>query len=138
LINFEVIHSVGGKNELPEAHAGYQPVSYIEDMATAYLAADLVIARSGAITCAEVGALGKYAIFIPLAIGNGEQARNADFLVEQGRAVTVSQSEFSTQWLLENIDRALAKSLEFMAGNESDRAAVANIVNLMRRHARIA
>jgi hypothetical protein len=50
----------------------------------------------------------------------------------------VSQSEFSTQWLLENIDRALAKSLEFMAGNESDRAAVANIVNLMRRHARIA
>jgi UDP-N-acetylglucosamine--N-acetylmuramyl-(pentapeptide) pyrophosphoryl-undecaprenol N-acetylglucosamine transferase len=138
LINFEVIHSVGGKNELPEAHAGYQPVSYIEDMATAYLAADLVIARSGAITCAEVGALGKYAIFIPLAIGNGEQARNADFLVEQGRAVTVSQSEFSTQWLLENIDSALAKSLEFMAGNESDRAAVANIVNLMRRHARIA
>jgi UDP-N-acetylglucosamine--N-acetylmuramyl-(pentapeptide) pyrophosphoryl-undecaprenol N-acetylglucosamine transferase len=136
--NFEVIHSVGGKNELPIARTGYQPVSYIEDMATAYLAADLVIARSGAITCAEVNALGKYAIFIPLAIGNGEQARNADFLVEQGRAITVPQSEFSTQWLIENISIAMTKSQEFMAGNESDRAAVANIVNLMRRHARIA
>ena len=136
--DFEVIHSVGGKNELPVAHTGYQPVSYIEDMATAYLAADLVIARSGAITCAEVNALGKYAIFIPLAIGNGEQARNADFLVEQGRAITVPQSEFSTQWLIENISIAMTKSQEFMAGNESDRAAVANIVNLMRRHARIA
>jgi UDP-N-acetylglucosamine--N-acetylmuramyl-(pentapeptide) pyrophosphoryl-undecaprenol N-acetylglucosamine transferase len=136
--NFEVIHSVGGKNELPIARTGYQPVSYIQDMATAYLAADLVIARSGAITCAEVNALGKYAIFIPLAIGNGEQARNADFLVEQGRAITVPQSEFSTQWLIENISIAMTKSQEFMAGNESDRAAVANIVNLMRRHARIA
>ena len=137
LIDFEVLHSVGGKNVLPKASAGYQPVSYIEDMATAYLAADLIIARSGAITCAEVNALGKYAIFIPLAIGNGEQARNADFLIEQGRAVIVPQGEFSTRWLSENLSSALAKSQEITAGNESDRAAVANIVNLMRRHARI-
>jgi hypothetical protein len=50
----------------------------------------------------------------------------------------VPQSEFSTQWLIENISIAMTKSQEFMAGNESDRAAVANIVNLMRRHARIA
>jgi hypothetical protein len=57
--------------------------------------------------------------------------------VEQGRAVTVPQSEFSTQWLIENISIAMAKSQEFMAGSESDRAAVTNIVNLMRRHARI-
>lgn len=138
LDGFEVIHSVGGKNELPAARAGYQPVFYIDDMANAYLAADLVIARSGAITCAEVNALGKFAIFIPLAIGNGEQARNADFLIEQGRAITLPQSEFSTQWLKENIARIMARSQEFMAGNESDRAAVSNIVNLMRRHARIA
>ncbi len=106
-------------------------------MATAYLAADLVIGRSGAITCAEFNALGKYAIFIPLAIGNGEQARNADFLIEQGRAEIVSQSEFNKQWLADNLSSALAKSQIFMAGDESDRAAVTNIVNLMRRHARI-
>jgi UDP-N-acetylglucosamine--N-acetylmuramyl-(pentapeptide) pyrophosphoryl-undecaprenol N-acetylglucosamine transferase len=137
LTDFEVIHSVGGKNQLPLASAGYQPVSYIEDMATAYLAADLIIGRSGAITCAEVNALGKYAIFVPLAIGNGEQARNADFLIEQGRAVLVPQSEFSAQWLIKNMPSILMKSRDFMAGNESDRAAVANIVKLMRRHARI-
>lgn len=138
LTDFELLHSVGGKNQLPLASAGYQPVSYIEDMASAYLAADLIIGRSGAITCAEVNALGKYAIFIPLAIGNGEQARNADFLIEQGRAVVVPQSEFSTQWLVKNMPIVLRKSQEFMAGNESDRAAAANIVKLMRRHARIA
>ena len=138
LVDFEIFHSVGGKNQLPSATAGYQLVSYIQDMATAYLAADLVIGRSGAITCAEVNALGKYAIFIPLAIGNGEQARNADFLVEQGRAELVQQSEFSKEWLLNNISRGLAKSQGNMAGNESDRDASAKIVKLMRRHARIA
>jgi len=138
LTDFEVLHSVGGKNQLPLSTAGYQPVSYIEDIATAYLAADLIIGRSGAITCAEVNALGKYAIFIPLAIGNGEQARNADFLVEQGRAVLVPQSEFSESWLVKNLPSELAKSQKFTAGNESDRAAASNIVQLMRRHARIA
>ena len=138
LTDFEVLHSVGGKNQLPLASDGYRPVSYIEDMATAYLAADLVIGRSGAITCAEINALGKYAIFIPLAIGNGEQARNADFLIEQGRAALVQQSDFSAQWLIKNLSSALTKSQEFMAGNESDRDAAANIVKLMRRHARIA
>lgn len=138
LTNFELLHSVGGKNQLPLASAGYQPVSYIEDVATAYLAADLIIGRSGAITCAEINALGKYAIFIPLAIGNGEQARNADFLIEQGRAEIVPQSEFSAQWLIKNVSSALAKSQELMAGNESDRDAAANIVKLMQRHARIA
>ncbi len=137
LNTFEVIHSVGGKNQLPQATNGYRPVSYIEDMATAYLAADLIIGRSGAITCAEVNALGKYAIFIPLAIGNGEQARNADFLVAQGRAALVTQNEFSSSWLDQNIAGALQKSQDFMVGNESDRAAAANIVELMRRHARI-
>jgi len=137
LTDYEVLHSVGGKNHLPNENAGYQPVSYIEDIASAYLAADLIICRSGAITCAEVNALGKYAIFIPLAIGNGEQARNADFLIAQGRAALVPQIEFNTQWLKANLPNALKKSQEFMAGNESDRAAVANIVQLMRRHARI-
>ena len=138
LSDFEILHSVGGKNQLPLARDGYRPVSYIEDVATAYLAADLVIGRSGAITCAEINALGKYAIFIPLAIGNGEQARNADFLIEQGRAALVQQSDFSAQWLIKNLSSALSKSQEFMAGNESDRDAAANIVKLMRRHARIA
>ena len=138
LSDFEILHSVGGKNQLPLARDGYRPVSYIEDVATAYLAADLVIGRSGAITCAEINALGKYAIFIPLAIGNGEQARNADFLIEQGRAALVQQSDFSSQWLIKNLSSALSKSQEFTAGNESDRDAAANIVKLMRRHARIA
>ena len=106
-------------------------------MATAYLAADVILARSGAITCAEVNALGKYAIFIPLNIGNGEQARNADFLVTQHRAEVIRQSDFTAKWLTENLPSALQKASQFNAGDGSDLDAVSKIQELMQQHARI-
>ena len=79
-------------------------------MATAYLAADVVISRSGAITCSEVAALGKYALFIPLPIGNGEQELNAATLVAQERAEIVQQKDFTAPWLIANMDRILRRS----------------------------
>ena len=102
-----VIHSVGKANELPEGSATYKPVAYIEDMATALLAADLVISRSGAIACSEFAALGKYALFIPLPIGNGEQALNADELVAAHKAEVLPQSQFTSAWLSQNIERLI-------------------------------
>ena len=107
------VHSVGAANNLPTSDDKYLAFSYIENMATAYLASDLVIARSGAITCSEVGALGKYALFIPLPIGNGEQSVNADHLVEIGRARVLEQSSFASTWLVDNIDSMLALSDQF-------------------------
>jgi UDP-N-acetylglucosamine--N-acetylmuramyl-(pentapeptide) pyrophosphoryl-undecaprenol N-acetylglucosamine transferase len=105
-----IVHSVGAVNDLPASDDKYLPFPYIENMATAYLASDLVIARSGAITCSEVSALGKYALFIPLPIGNGEQSVNADHLVEMGRARVLEQSSFTASWLLDNMDSMLATS----------------------------
>ena len=106
----QVMHSVGKKNALPSAQSGYQPHNYITDMATAYLAADLVISRSGAVTCSEFEALGKYALFIPLAIGNGEQLPNAQHLADLGCAQVISQKEFTSPWLLTHIDSLLETS----------------------------
>jgi UDP-N-acetylglucosamine--N-acetylmuramyl-(pentapeptide) pyrophosphoryl-undecaprenol N-acetylglucosamine transferase len=108
-----ILHSVGAKNSLPASDENYIAFSYIEDMASAYLAADLVIARSGAITCSEVRALGKYALFIPLPVGNGEQSVNADHLVEMGRARVIDQKSFTPTWLLDNMDSMLALSDQF-------------------------
>jgi UDP-N-acetylglucosamine--N-acetylmuramyl-(pentapeptide) pyrophosphoryl-undecaprenol N-acetylglucosamine transferase len=102
-----VIHSIGKENQMPPAKDGYRPVAYIEDMATALLAADLVISRSGAIATTEFAALGKYALFIPLPIGNGEQALNAEELVAAHRAEIIDQSKFTALWLEENLDRLL-------------------------------
>jgi UDP-N-acetylglucosamine--N-acetylmuramyl-(pentapeptide) pyrophosphoryl-undecaprenol N-acetylglucosamine transferase len=126
-----IVHSVGAANELPASDNNYISHSYIENMATAYLASDLVIARSGAITCSEVSALGKYALFIPLPIGNGEQSVNADHLVEMGRARVLEQSSFTASWLLDNMDSMLATSDQFSdLPNFSDLEAAAKIVAL--------
>lgn len=107
--NSTVIHSIGKENELPEASKNYRPVNYVEDMPTSLLAADLVISRSGAIACSEFAALGKYALFIPLPIGNGEQALNADELVAAHKAEVVQQHDFNSQWLSSNLKRLLSQ-----------------------------
>ena len=114
--SISILHSVGGSNDLPTAQEYYKAVSYIHDMATAYMAADLVVARSGAITCSEVRTLGKFAIFVPLALGNGEQALNALELVARESAVVIEQKSFTATWLVDNIDSMIDQSLANMRG----------------------
>ena len=127
-----MLHSVGAKNELPKTTLHYKPVSYISDISSAYLAADLVIARSGAVTVAEVGALGRYALFVPLPVGNGEQMKNALQLVEAGRACIVKQEIFTSKWLISNIDSLLATARSTpIDGSGADIDAAAKIVALM-------
>jgi UDP-N-acetylglucosamine--N-acetylmuramyl-(pentapeptide) pyrophosphoryl-undecaprenol N-acetylglucosamine transferase len=128
----QLLHAVGKLNTLPPMQERYKSTSYIEDMATAYLAADLIISRSGAISCSEVNALGKYALFIPLPIGNGEQRLNANSLESQGRAEVILQDKFTSAWLNSNINRLLnlaASSKD--AGSDSDALAAEKIVNYM-------
>ena len=101
-------------------------------MARAYAAADVIIARSGAITCSEVSALGKFAIFVPLAIGNGEQAVNALELVARGRAIIINQESFTSRWLIDNISAIIKQSVENAPGVDSrDLAASSKIIALM-------
>lgn len=109
-MEISIIHGVGGKNPLPSSQEFYKPLNYIEEMAELYLAADLIIARSGAVTCAEVSTLGRFALFVPLPVGNGEQALNAEALVVQDRAEIISQAQFNSDWLSKNIERLLEKS----------------------------
>lgn len=126
-----ILHSVGGSNALPESQGSYKAISYIENMAQAYLAADVIIARSGAITCSEVAALGKYALFIPLPVGNGEQLVNADHLVQLGRAQVLTQKSLTSTWLLDNIDSMLSRSaLLDDRGDSTDLNAASKIVAL--------
>ena len=128
----QILHSVGANNHIPQEKENYRAVPYIADMATAYLAADVILARSGAVTCAEVGALGRMAVFVPLPIGNGEQAHNAAHLVSSGRAIVVPQKDFSATWLIANIDGIFEKGRGNPEGGLSqDIESEARIVNLM-------
>ncbi len=105
-----ILHSVGRANPLPQAEGAYHPVAYVDAMADAYLASDLIIARSGAVTCCEFRALGRYALFVPLPIGNGEQFLNARTLVADKRAQILEQSQFTSAYLIEHIDELLTSS----------------------------
>jgi len=128
----QLMHAVGKLNKLPAQQERYKSVAYIEDMATAYLAADLIISRSGAISCSEVNALGRYAVFIPLPIGNGEQRFNAGQVIAKGRGELVEQNQFSSTWLASNITRLLALASDApIAGSDSDLHATQKIVNFM-------
>lgn len=67
-------------------------VEFIDDMLTAYSAADLVLCRSGASTLAELTVLGKPAILVPLIVAaNNEQEYNARFFEKIGAAVVLNQ-----------------------------------------------
>lgn len=99
----QIIHAVGPNNPLPEAQINYLPMPYFEDMPAIYAIADCLITRSGAVTCAELLTLGKFAILVPLPHGNGEQIENASELVDAGNAVLVSDDEFDGDWLRTNL-----------------------------------
>ena len=128
----QLLHAVGKLNPLPKSQERYKSTAYIEDMATAYLAADLIISRSGAISCSEINALGRYALFIPLPIGNGEQRFNANHVISQGRGEVIDQEQFSPSWVSINLNRLLAKSADApFAGSNTDQDASEKIVNFM-------
>src|SRR6478752_7681767 len=94
------VHDADGK---PLAAPGYRQVEYVDGMETVYAAADLLLARAGAATVCEVAAVGVPAVFVPLPIGNGEQALNAAGLVAAGGALIVDDTAFSADWIRENI-----------------------------------
>lgn len=104
-----VVHSVGAENlsrgsEVNEVSgARYLPVPFIDRMDLAYSAADLVVARAGAMSVAEIGAVGIPAIFVPLPIGNGEQKRNAKKLIDSGAAREFDNSDFSPEVIRDEI-----------------------------------
>jgi UDP-N-acetylglucosamine--N-acetylmuramyl-(pentapeptide) pyrophosphoryl-undecaprenol N-acetylglucosamine transferase len=126
-----VLHSVGKLNTLPHSQGGYKPVAYVDAMADAYLAADLIIARSGAVTCSEFRALGRYALFVPLPIGNGEQYVNAASLVADGRAEIITQKEFTPNFIEAQLDRLLKAAAHApIDGDDQDLDAAQKIVAL--------
>ncbi|HZZ95485.1 MAG TPA: UDP-N-acetylglucosamine--N-acetylmuramyl-(pentapeptide) pyrophosphoryl-undecaprenol N-acetylglucosamine transferase [Jatrophihabitantaceae bacterium] len=97
----QVLHVVGPKNTV-EVEAGSPPyvvVPYVDGMQYAYAAADFVICRSGAMTCAELTAVGLPAAYVPLPLRGGEQRHNAEPIVAAGGGVLVENENLSAAWI---------------------------------------
>ena len=78
-------------------------LSFIRDMASVIVDADLVIGRSGASTVIELETIGRPAILVPLSI-NPDQAANAASFAKLGGGFAIEQSKFSGKWLTATLD----------------------------------
>ncbi len=131
----QILHATGPKNigevSVPPGGAPYVALPYIDRMDLAYSAADFVLCRAGAMTCAELTAVGLPAAYVPLPIGNGEQRLNALPIVRRGGGMLVDDAELSSEWIeasllpvLTNIDRvvSMSEAAASLGRKDADRA----------------
>ena len=118
----QVLHAAGPRNELPAPTVApgdppYVLVPYLDRMELGYAAADLVLCRSGANTCAELTAVGLPAAYVPLPHGNGEQRLLAEPIVAAGGGLMVTDAQCTPEWLADTLPPILADParLEAMA-----------------------
>ena len=100
----QVLHITGPHREvdLPQpdpAAPPYVVVRYVTEMQYAYAAADFVICRSGAMTCAELACVGLPAAYVPLPLRGGEQRHNAVPVVAAGAALLVNDADLDADWI---------------------------------------
>ena len=73
-------------------------LDYFEDMGSAIAAADLVVARAGATSIAEITALGAACVLVPYPYATDDhQTKNARAMVEHGAAVVVPDASIDDQ-----------------------------------------
>jgi UDP-N-acetylglucosamine--N-acetylmuramyl-(pentapeptide) pyrophosphoryl-undecaprenol N-acetylglucosamine transferase len=117
LSRLEWIHQTGPRDlaSVSEAYAQNevraQVIPYIEAMHEAYGAADVVVARAGATTCAELACAGRGALLLPLPLAGGHQERNAEMMARAGAARHVRERELTPSRLADEI-RALLNAPE--------------------------
>ena len=97
----QVLHVVGPKHvlDVPGGEVPYVVRTYVDRMDLAYAAADAVLCRAGSNTVTEVSGVGLPAIYVPLPIGNGEQAQNARPVVDAGGGLLVSDAALTPEWV---------------------------------------
>jgi UDP-N-acetylglucosamine--N-acetylmuramyl-(pentapeptide) pyrophosphoryl-undecaprenol N-acetylglucosamine transferase len=97
---WQVLHITGSRSPVEDPGlAGYRILEYCDRMDLALAVADLAVSRAGASTVCELAAVGVPAVFVPYAVGNGEQALNARGAVEAGGAVLVSDAAFTPEFV---------------------------------------
>jgi UDP-N-acetylglucosamine--N-acetylmuramyl-(pentapeptide) pyrophosphoryl-undecaprenol N-acetylglucosamine transferase len=104
-LGVSVVHQAGGtmveevQRRYRELGVEAEVLPFIDDMARAYLGASLVIGRGGAGTLAELCAIGRASILIPLPIAGQHQLDNALALERAGAAVALPEAGLSVELL---------------------------------------
>lgn len=102
-----VLHAHGPKNALDvprhDPAVPYVAVPYLSRMDLALAAADATVCRSGAMTVAEISAVGLPAVYVPLPHGNGEQELNAKPIVAAGGGLIVADADLTPEFVADTV-----------------------------------
>ncbi|WP_105033880.1 UDP-N-acetylglucosamine--N-acetylmuramyl-(pentapeptide) pyrophosphoryl-undecaprenol N-acetylglucosamine transferase [Cryobacterium aureum] len=92
---WQVLHITGSKAEVTDPELpGYHLLAYCDRMDLALAVADFAVTRAGAATVSELCALGIPAVYVPYAVGNGEQRFNAAPVLAAGGGVLIADADF--------------------------------------------
>ncbi len=118
----QVTHQSGAQHieglKLAYGNAGIKAnvVAFIDDMATAYAEADVMICRAGAITVSEITVAGVASILVPfIATTTSHQVDNARWMAQQGAAIHLPQAEMTASKLAELLKTLTREKLLTMA-----------------------
>ncbi len=108
-----VVKHQSGAAQIDALRANYEAAGveatltpFIDDTATAFAEADLIVCRAGASTVTEIAAVGAAAVFVPFPFAvDDHQTTNAQFLVGQGGGWLVQQRDLTPQWLAEMLQK---------------------------------
>jgi UDP-N-acetylglucosamine--N-acetylmuramyl-(pentapeptide) pyrophosphoryl-undecaprenol N-acetylglucosamine transferase len=141
----QVLHIIGPRAstdvQVPAGDAPYIVVEYLDRMDLAYAAADFALCRAGAMTCAELTAVGLPAAYVPLPHGNGEQRLNAVPIEQAGGGLIVADARLSPEWIRDALlpvllDSELVAAMSQAAAGAGNRDAdswlAAHVISLMR------
>jgi UDP-N-acetylglucosamine--N-acetylmuramyl-(pentapeptide) pyrophosphoryl-undecaprenol N-acetylglucosamine transferase len=110
-------------------------------MDLAYAAADFALVRGGAMTCAELTAVGLPAVYVPLPHGNGEQRLNAAPIERAGGGLIVADADLTPAWirgtllpvLLDpELVAAMSEAAAELGRGDADRRLAAAVLRVMR------
>ena len=118
----QILHIVGGSSELePVKQRGYVRISYCDRMDLAISSADFAVSRAGASTVSEFSAVGLPALYIPYAVGNGEQALNIKDLLAAEGAISLADANFSKDFVSNELVPLLSSSKRVLAMSKATR-----------------
>lgn len=130
--DLEIVHQTG-QRDLADVRAAYAPLggrlraeAFLDPVVDAMTWAHIVIGRAGATTLAELAAVGRPAILIPLPTATDDhQRRNARVLADAGAAVVIDPDDLTPDELVDTLGSVSA-----------DRARLATMAQAMRTFAR--
>ncbi|HEY3956957.1 MAG TPA: undecaprenyldiphospho-muramoylpentapeptide beta-N-acetylglucosaminyltransferase [Streptosporangiaceae bacterium] len=139
--------NAAGAEEAPSSTGDDGPpqvvMPYLDRMDLGYAAADLALCRAGAMTCAELTAVGLPGAFVPLPHGNGEQALNAAPIVRAGGGLMIDDAQLTPEWIRDTVlpvlsdpgrIAAMSQAAAGLGRRDADTRLAAEVIGIIRDH----